>query len=48
MSNEFDFATKNGWTQYADAASQEQMDALATRYMDFLSNAKTSTASSKP
>jgi len=41
MNNEFDFETKNGWTHYADAASQEQMDALATRYMDFLSHAKT-------
>ena len=41
MSNEFDFDTKNGWTHYADAASQEQMDVLATRYMDFLSHAKT-------
>ena len=41
MSNEFDFDTKNGWTHYADAASQEQMDVLAARYMDFLSHAKT-------
>ena len=41
MSNEFDFDTKNGWKHYADAASQEQMDVLATRYMDFLSHAKT-------
>ena len=36
MSNEFDFDTKNGWTHYADAASQEQMDVLAARYMDFI------------
>ena len=35
MSNEFDFDTKNGWKHYADAVSQEQMDVLATRYMDF-------------
>ena len=41
MSNEFDFDTKNGWKHYADAVSQEQMDVLATRYMDFLSHAKT-------
>ena len=41
MSNEFDFDTKNGWTHYADAVSLEQMDVLATRYMDFLSHAKT-------
>ena len=34
MSNEFDFDTKNGWKHYADAVSQEQMDVLATRYMD--------------
>ena len=40
MSNEFDFDTKNGWTHYADAASQEQMDVLAARYMDFLSQRK--------
>ena len=39
MSNEFDFDTKNGWKHYADAVSQEQMDVLATRYMDFLSHA---------
>ena len=41
MSNEFDFDTQNGWKHYADAVSQEQMDVLATRYMDFLSHAKT-------
>lgn len=41
MSNEFNFDTKNGWTHYADAVSLEQMDVLATRYMDFLSHAKT-------
>ena len=41
MSNEFDFDTKNGWTHYADAVSLEQIDVLATRYMDFLSHAKT-------
>ena len=41
MSNEFDFDTKNGWKHYADAVSQKQMDVLATRYMDFLSHAKT-------
>ena len=35
------FRHQNGWTHYADAASQEQMDVLATRYMDFLSHAKT-------
>ena len=40
MSNEFDFDTQNGWKHYADAVSQEQMDVLAARYMDFLSHAK--------
>ena len=40
MSNELDFATKNGWTHYADERSRREMDALAADYIDFL-NAKT-------
>ena len=40
MSNELDFATKNGWTHYADEQSRKDMDALAADYIDFL-NAKT-------
>lgn len=40
MSNELDFATKNGWTHYTDEQSRKDMDALAADYIDFL-NAKT-------
>lgn len=39
MNNELDFATKNGWLHYA--GQKDAMDALAARYMDFLSHAKT-------